>query len=81
MVMDVRLWCNTGMGGGADRPDWVAMAEMAANSGFYKARIARLVHAAAVQPLGDVLLRPQDVLKSATAPRGLQATLDAGLRI
>jgi hypothetical protein len=36
------------MGGGADRPDWVAMAEMAANSGFYKARIARLVHAAAV---------------------------------
>jgi hypothetical protein len=48
MVMDVRLWCNTGMGGGADRPDWVAMAEMAANSGFYKARIARLVHAAAV---------------------------------
>lgn len=70
-----------GCEGGAGRVDWVAMAEIAPNSGNYVVRTARLVHATAVQPLGDVLLRPQDVLQGAGAPRGLQATLDAGLRI
>ena len=61
--------------------DWAAVAEIAPNSRLYKVRIARLVHTAAVEPLGDVLLRPQDVLQGGGAPRGLQAPLDAGLRI
>ena len=36
--------------------DWAAMAEIAPNSRSYDVKAARLVHAAAVQPLGDVLL-------------------------
>ena len=81
MALGVQLGAVTDGWGRAGRADWAAVAEIAPNSECDSVRAARLVHAVAVEPLGDVLLRPQDVLQGAGAPRGFQATLDAGLRI